>query len=158
MAAHLIIVFLHIMTSIVWVGYVLFWTIVAGPIARSGGSSEAARVFEAVNRAPWPPRKIPTPFRFKFSQVGGLLLIVLAITGFVLVVAEGIGPGDLLSGRFLADRFGRLLAAKLVFVALLAVLQFRLAARPSQRSAYANLAAAVVVVVLSALLARSVGK
>ncbi|MBM3319135.1 MAG: hypothetical protein FJY73_00465 [Candidatus Eisenbacteria bacterium] len=158
MAVHLLVVFLHIMTSILWVGYVLFWTIVAGPIARAGGSSEAARVFEAVNRAPWPPRKIPAPFRFKFSQVGGLLLVVLAITGFLLVFAEGIGLGDLVSGRFLTDRFGRLLAVKLVLVLLLAGLQFRLAARPSRRTAYGNLLGAVIVVVLSALLARLVGK
>ncbi|MFH1679288.1 MAG: hypothetical protein ABIH26_01440 [Candidatus Eisenbacteria bacterium] len=158
MVLHLLIVFLHIMTSIFWIGYALFWSIIVGPVARSYSPAEGARLLESVNRAPWPPRKIPTPVRLDFSQIGWLLIGVLAVTGVLLAVYEGAAAGGVASGRFLLGRFGRVLAAKLLFVLLAAGLQFRLASRPGPRAAHANLLAAVVVIVLSALLARSVGK
>ncbi|RPJ43902.1 MAG: hypothetical protein EHM19_07760 [Candidatus Latescibacterota bacterium] len=158
MAAHLFVVFLHIMISIVWIGYALFWAIIAGPVVRAYGTGESDRVLTLVSRAPWPPAKVPVPFRLRFSGVAWSLLVLLAATGLLLVLHEASKAGPVAWGAFWSGRFGGLLAAKLVFVLALAGLQVRLAKRPGPRLAMANLGIAVIVVALSALLARSVGK
>jgi hypothetical protein len=156
MAGHLLNVFLHIMLSIVWVGYALFWAIVAGQVVKEYGPEGSPRVFALVNRAPWPPRKLPIPWHMKFSGVAAGLLLLLALTGAILAAHEAGSLGALASGAFLSGKFGRLLAAKVILVAVLVAGQVRLARSPGPRLAWANLAVTVAVVVLSALLARSV--
>jgi hypothetical protein len=158
MAGRLALVFFHIMLSIVWVGYALFWAILTGPVARAYRPEEAEGVLRLVNRASWPPAKVPIPFRLKFAWVGWGLLLLLALTGSLLALREAGSWGALFSGPFLAGRFGGLLGVKLLFVVVAAGFQVRIASRPGPRIAYANLGAAVTIVALSALLARSVGK
>jgi hypothetical protein len=153
-AWHLFVVFVHIMTSIVWFGYVLFWTILIGPLTNAEDESESARVLRLVNHAPWPPKQIPLPFRLTLAEVGWGLFLLLALTGSLLLRQKGITAGGLLSGAAFADRFGGILAAKFAVVAVLASMQARLTARPGRKLVYANMAGAVVVVGLSVFLAR----
>lgn len=154
MAWHLLTVFVHIMTSIVWFGYVLFWAIIIGPVTDAEGERGAPRVLALVNRAPWPPRQIPLPFRLTLSEVGWGLFVVLAVSGSLLLRQKGMTAGGFLSGEAFADRFGKILAAKLLLVAALVFVQVRLAARPGRRLVYANMAGALVVAGLSVYLAR----
>lgn len=154
MGWQLLIVFIHMMAAIVWFGYVLFWAIITGPVAEKQGPRGAARVLALVNRAAWPPRQIPLPFRLTLSQVGWGLLALLALTGVLLLPHKGVAFGDLFTGAAFAGRFGGLLAAKLVLVAALGALQLRLALRPTRGIAYANLAGAVLVAGFSVYLAR----
>ena len=84
----------------------------------------------------------------------GDVLILLAGTGVLLLGQRGITAAGFFNGEAFADRFGKLLAAKLLFVAGLVVLQVRVAARPGRPVVYANMAGAFLVAGLSVFLAR----
>jgi len=148
-------VFVHIMCAILWIGYVLFWLIITRPIERRFDSAESSRILGLVNHAEWPPRMIPSPVRLRFSQVAWVFLVVLALTGTVMAVHRGVTGTELLSGAFLHARFGQILTAKLAVVVLVVALQLRLARRPGTGVVLATTFAAVGLVILSTILART---
>ncbi len=149
-------VFVHIMCAILWIGDVLFWIILVGPLERRVGGAEAARVLAKVNAAPWPPHKIPSPVRIAFSQVPWMLFLVLAATGVVMILHRGFSFGDLATGAIFGTAFGRVLGPKLAVVAVVAVLQLRLGRRPGRTAVYTTAGAALALIILSAALARVV--
>lgn len=154
MSWYLLIVFIHVMTSILWVGYLLFWTIIITPITRRFDREKADAVLRLVNAAEWPPAEIPLPARLRLFQVGWIFLAALVITGAVMAAFKGVTWSMIASGRFLADPFGAVLACKVVLVVVLFILQGRLAARPTRPLVFANTGVAIVLIGLSAYLAR----
>jgi len=150
----LLIVYVHIMNAVLWIGYLLFWTIIARPVTQEFGPSEATRVFHLINNTPWPPPKIPAPFRLRFSGVGWALLVVFVVTGVLAAYDKGATPQRILSGEVFREAFGILLAVKLLLFAGLIILQFRLSHKPAPGLFYLNMAVGVTVVALSVLLAR----
>jgi uncharacterized membrane protein len=149
-------VFVHVMCSILWVGWVLFWLLIARPIERRLEGAESARVLGSVNRAQWPPRAIPVPFRLTLPQVAWGLLLLLAASGTVMLVHRSAPPEGAFFGRLPPGPFGPILAAKLVVVGAVVILHVRLARRPGSGAVLATALAAVTLVVLSAALARAV--
>jgi len=154
MTWYLLNVFVHIMSSILWVGYLLFWTIIVGPIARRFGATEADGILRIVNLAHWPPPEIPAPLRMRFFQIGWVLLAVLAVTGVIMLAARGVTPHGIASGGLFLLPFGRALALKILLVVALLFLQVRLARRPSPRLVYTTMGVTVMVVAVSVFLAR----
>jgi hypothetical protein len=154
MTWYLLNVFVHIMSSILWVGYLLFWTIIIGPISRRSDTMEADGILRLVNLAPWPPREIPVPRRMRFFQIGWVLLLVLAVTGVILIASKGITPLGIVSGEVFLAPFGQALVVKLLLVVVLLFLQLRLARRPSPRLVYTAMGVTVILVGLSVFLAR----
>jgi hypothetical protein len=155
MTWYLLNVFVHIMCSILWIGYVIFWLTIARPLERRFEPAESTRILGVVNAAEWPPRAIPTPFRLTLSQVAWLLLFVFAATGMVMLLHKAAALEGGLGGLDLRDRFGGVLAAKLALVGVLALLQLRLGRRPGLGVVYGLAGASLLVVVLSAVLARA---
>jgi hypothetical protein len=154
MTWYLLNVFVHIMSSVLWVGYLLFWTIIIGPISRRFDMTEAEGILRLVNLAPWPPREIPVPRRMQFFQIGWVLLLVLAVTGFIMIASKGLGPHEIMSGELLLAPFGQVLVVKLLLVVALVLLQLRLARRPSPPLVYATMSVTLILVGLSVFLAR----
>jgi hypothetical protein len=150
----LLIVYVHIMSAVLWIGYLLFWTLIARPVTQEFGPSKATRVFHLISNTHWPPPKIPAPFRLRFSGVGWALLIVFVVTGVLTAYDKGGTPQRILSGEILREAFGMLLAVKLLLFVGLLSLQFRLSRKPTQGLFYLNMAVGVTVVALSVILPR----
>jgi len=150
----LLIVYVHMMSAVLWIGYLLFWTIIARPVAQEFGPAEATRVFHLIGNTHWPPPKIPAPFRLRFAGVGWALLIVFLVTGVLRAHAEGATLQRVLTGELFREAFGELLAIKLMLFTLLVFLQLRLSRNPAPGLFYLNMAAGVAVVGLSVILAR----
>ena len=154
MALYLLSIYVHIMCAVLWTGYLLFWAVIAGPVAQEFGPSESTRLFRRLSNTPWPPPQIPVPVRLRFSGVGWTLLAVFAATGALAAHHKGATLQRILSGEFFHEPFGALLTVKVLLVAGLCFLQLRLTRRPTPRLFYWNLAAGVTVVALSVILAR----
>lgn len=105
-ALYLLSVWLHILALAVWLGGMAFLALVLVPIARRPETQGvAASLFH------W------TGVRFR--AVGWACLAILVLTGAFQLGARGVGWGDLLSGRLWEGPFGRLLALKLLVVAVI---------------------------------------
>jgi len=96
-------VYLHILGAMVWVGGMLFLSLVAVPIARRLPPPERARLLDAIGR--------------RFRVVGWSCVALLIATGIVNSYYRGVTWGDLASGAILDTTFGRLYCLKLASVA-----------------------------------------
>jgi uncharacterized membrane protein len=96
-------VYLHILAAMVWVGGMLFLSLVAVPVARRLPPAERARLLDAVGR--------------RFRVVGWSCVALLVATGIVNSGYRGVRWGDFTSGAILDSTFGRLLCLKLSLVA-----------------------------------------
>jgi uncharacterized membrane protein len=96
-------VYLHILSAMVWVGGMLFLTLVAVPIARRLPPPERARLLDALGR--------------RFRVVGWSSVALLVATGIVNSGYRGVTWGSLASGAILDTTFGQLYCLKLSLVA-----------------------------------------
>ena len=79
MTAYLLAVYIHVLATMFWIGYVLFWAILIGPLARQFKRPELAQLLKRLNESSWPPGLVPTPYRLKLSGLGWVPLVVLII-------------------------------------------------------------------------------
>lgn len=98
-------VYLHILGAIGWVGGILFLGLVAVPAVRKFDDDSRSRVINELGS--------------RFRTVGYALLGLLAVTGIVQSAYHGATVANVLSGRFFQTSFGRTLALKLLFIALM---------------------------------------
>lgn len=96
-------VYLHILGAMVWVGGMLFLSLVAVPVARRLPPPERARLLDAIGR--------------RFRVVGWSCVALLIATGIVNSYYRGVTWGDFASGAILDTTFGRLYCLKLASVA-----------------------------------------
>jgi copper resistance protein D len=96
-------VYVHILGAMVWVGGMLFLSLVAVPVARRLPPPERARLLDAIGR--------------RFRVVGWSCVALLIATGIVNSGYRGVTWGSLASGAILDTTFGRLLCLKLLIVA-----------------------------------------
>lgn len=101
-----VLVIVHVLSAMVWVGGMLFLAIVAVPATRPIEPSVRNAVLTAVGR--------------RFRIVGWIALGLLLTTGLTQAAYYSFTPAALLSGDWLASRFGQLLTAKLGLVVLMA--------------------------------------
>lgn len=107
MTGYEIVVFVHIVAAMLWVGGILFLSLVLVPASRRYPRDLRARLFTDVGR--------------QFRVVGWTALAVLVVTGAVQMAARGATLGNVLDGRFFQTPWGRVMGAKLlaVFVMML---------------------------------------
>lgn len=99
-------VWLHIISSIVWVGGMFFLILVLIPVLRRPEyQSIFSTLFLKISR--------------RFRTVGWTSLFLLVFTGITNLVFRGFGLSDFLSGRIFAGPFGHVLLQKLILVALI---------------------------------------
>jgi uncharacterized membrane protein len=149
---YLLILYIHLLATIVWAGYILFWTIVIGSLSGASRASGHVQMVDILRRTSWPPVIIPQPYRLQFPWLGWLLLIVLLVTGVVLLHMRGITLQRFLSSDLWSSPFGRILLAKLSLVTGLVVCHSWIVHRPAPRIIYPAMLATLVVVGLSVLL------
>ena len=101
-------VYLHILSAIVWVGGMLFLSLVVVPVARNMPPAERGALFGRIGR----------PFR----AVGWACIVLLVVTGAINSAYRGVTWESLASGHLLASDFGRILTAKLGLVTLMVAL------------------------------------
>ena len=137
-----------------WIGYVLFWAILIGPLARQFKGPELAQLLKRLNKSSWPPGLVPAPYRLKLSGLGWVPLVVLIITGVFILRYRGMTLHFVVSGGLFLNSFGQVLIAKLVFLVGLAIGQLLITYRPSPRLIYLELLTTISIVALSVLLVR----
>lgn len=100
---------LHIIAAILWVGGLLFMSLMLVPALRAlGDPALTARLIQAVGK--------------RFKVVGWTCLMVLLITGCLNLYARGISHAMLGSADFWRSDFGETLAWKLVLFLVIIVL------------------------------------
>ncbi|MBI4496672.1 MAG: CopD family protein [Chloroflexi bacterium] len=102
------IVIIHVLAAMVWVGGMLFLSLVAVPATRGWEPALRARALRALGR--------------RFRVVGWIALGVLIVTGLLNAARYGYDPLALLRGEWLASGFGQALTAKLALVLLMVAL------------------------------------
>jgi uncharacterized membrane protein len=154
MALYLLAVYLHIIATVLWVGYILFWVILIGPLVRQFKNPELTQLLTRLNESSWPPALAPVSYRIKLPGLGWITLIILFITGGFVLHYRGVTLQSIIVEGLLLSRFGQVLAAKLVLLVGLAIGQLLLTYRPSRRLIYLELLMTLSIVGLSILLVR----
>jgi hypothetical protein len=154
MTAYLLAVYIHVLATMLWTGYVLFWAILIGPLARQFKRPELAQLLKRLNESSWPPGLVPPPYRLKLSGLGWVPLAVLIITGIFILYYRGITLHFVVSGGLFLSNFGQLLIVKLVCLVGLAIGQLLMTYRPSPRLIYLELLTTISIIALSVLLVR----
>ena len=106
---YLLCVWIHLLAAVVWIGGTTFLTLVLVPVLRK--ADLGARRAELLHHT-----------GIRFRRVGWIALGTLIGTGILILLLRGVGWTDLTSAAFWASGFGRLLAVKLLVVALLLAL------------------------------------
>ncbi|QIA27405.1 copper resistance protein CopD [Thermaerobacter sp. PB12/4term] len=107
MTGYELIVYVHILAAMVWVGGILFLSLVVVPASRRYPQDVRTRLFTDVGR--------------RFRAVGWTALGILVVTGSIQMAARGATLANVLSGTFFDSPWGRVMGAKLlaVFVMML---------------------------------------
>jgi uncharacterized membrane protein len=145
-------VYVHILATVFWIGYALFWTITAYSLQQRYTPPESRRFFGMIKHTAWPPVGIPAPYRVPFPGLGWAALSVLTVTGIFMLASRGITLQQVTSGALFVSATGRILALKLLLVIALLIWQLVLTYRPVAWTIYPHIGGALFVVVLSVLL------
>jgi uncharacterized membrane protein len=131
-------VVLHLLAAFTWLGHMVFWSIVVGPVAKRLEAGEAERLRAAIGR---------------YGGLGWPALTVLAATGLVLLMKRGLlEPGAM--QELTGDPSGQLFLFKLALVAGMVLFQWKVGHRPAPKLIYLNILAAFLIVGASVLLVR----
>ncbi len=143
MTLALLVAYIHLVSSVLLVGYFLFWLIMTVGLERLEPAAEVAPLTAAMLAgARWPPAAVPWKLRLTLPGLGWSFLAVVVLTG----IAE-----SLASARYpVASALG----LKLALLAALAVAHARLGRRPTPGLAKLSLGLVLGIVVLSVLLPR----
>jgi copper resistance protein D len=91
---------IHIIAAIIWVGGLVFMSLMLVPALRAmGNPALTARLIQAVGK--------------RFKWVGWICLATLLITGFINLTARGFSHASLVTREFWTSPFGETLAWKL---------------------------------------------
>ncbi|MCL6552212.1 MAG: CopD family protein [Firmicutes bacterium] len=98
-------VFLHIVAAVVWVGGMVFLSLVLVPVARRLPPAERAALVTQVG--------------VRFRTVGWVAMAVLVGNGLANAAVRGVTWESVMTGRLLASTWGRILAVKVALVAVI---------------------------------------
>ena len=129
----------HLTAVFTWIGHMVFWSVVVGPLAKRADPPEDGEALRAAA-----------------SRHGGLgwpALTVLLATGLALLNARGMLSGAGLE-TLTTSNGGRVFLCKLALVAAMVVFQWRVGHRPAPKLIYLNMLAAFAIVALSVLFVR----
>jgi hypothetical protein len=143
MTLALLLAYAHLVTSVLLVGYFLFWLIMTAGLERLEPAADVAPLTAAMLAgARWPPAGVPWTLRLTLPGLGWVFLAVLVLTG---LAGSLTGRGYPVAG---------VLGLKLALLAALAVAHARLGRRPTPGLARVSLGLALGIVVVSVLLPR----
>jgi len=128
------------MAALAWFGHMFFWSLFAG--------------FATKGMEPRETGNLVRDLGLRWGGFGWPSLAVLAVTGILMVHLGGITMQHVVSGEFLHEPLGRVMAAKLFLVGWMVLYQIFVGHRAAPRLIYLNMLAAVLVVVLSILRVR----
>ena len=134
-------VILHLLAVSFWLGHMLFWSLVVGPITKRFTPPEKGRLIREMS--------------LRWGGLGWPALSVLVVTGVIMLSYRGLTLQSLLSGELLANPFGRGLAIKLFLVAWMICYQWFVGHRSAPRLIYVNMLAALAIVAVSIILVRA---
>jgi hypothetical protein len=154
MAVYLLAVYLHMIATVLWVGYILFWVILAGSRVRQLKTSELSQILMRVNESSWSPFLMFLPYKLKLRVLGWCTLILLFLSGGSILYYRGLTFQSIMSGELYLVKFGQVLAAKFVLLIGLAIGQLLLNYRPSPQLIYLQLLTTLLMIGLSVLLVR----
>ena len=143
MALYWFCLILHLLAMSLWLGHMLAFTIFVGP----------------ANKRLTPP-ELAEKIRSASLWLGGLgwpALALLLATGLYLLSVRGISIADLVSGAAFALPGGQLLALKLLLVAWMVLYQAIFGHRPAPVMIWTDIAAALLILALSAAFVRGLG-
>ena len=132
---------LHLFAVTVWIGHMLFWSLIVGPLAKRADPPEEGQRLRAAAT--------------KHGGLGWPALGVLFGTGVAMLHFRGVfsdGGLETLSG----SPAGRLFLAKLVLVLAMVAYQWLVGHRPAPKLIYLNMLAALVIVALSVVIAHPI--
>jgi hypothetical protein len=89
MLLYLLTVYVYIFATILWVGYMLFWAILTGPLTRKFDPTESIRLKRLINQALWAPPFLPLTYRIQFRALGWLILLALIVSEVFSFIHEG---------------------------------------------------------------------
>ncbi len=143
MTLPLVMVYIHLVASVLLVGYFLFWLIMTVGLERLEPAEEIGPLTAAMLAGGrWPPAGVPWRLRLALPGLGWAFLLLMVASGLALLA---VGSGYPLNG---------VLGIKLGLLAALVVTHALLARRPGRGAAIAGLTLALAVVVASTLLRR----
>ena len=143
MTLALLLAYVHLVSSVLLVGYFLFWLIMTAGLERLEPAAEVAPLTAAMLAgARWPPAVVPWSLRLTLPGLGWAFLAVLVLTGIATSLT---GAGYPVAGA---------LGLKLGLLAALVVAHARLGRRPTRGLARLSLGLALGIVVVSVLLPR----
>jgi len=131
--------YLHLVFTMLLVGYALYWAIMVVSLGRDLAPPETERLLAIANGSRWPHVLVPWRLRLPLPFVGWGFLAVLAISGLVLTATYRPGP---------------ILVLKLALLVVFALIQVRLTRRPAPALIMINFVLVLGIVVLSGLLGR----
>lgn len=102
-----VLVYLHVVGAVIWVGGILFLGFVAVPATRSLPPDKRGALLDALGR--------------RFRALGYAVLVLLVVTGTLQAGARGATVASVLDGSFFRTGFGAALGIKLIFFALMVV-------------------------------------
>lgn len=100
-----LVVFIHVISAMIWVGGIAFLGIIAIPSVR--------------RLQPETRSQLVGELGLRFRNIGYTLLAVLIATGIIQSIANGASISNVLDGSFFDTRFGSALANKLIYFALM---------------------------------------
>ncbi|MDR7482865.1 MAG: CopD family protein [Armatimonadota bacterium] len=103
-----VVVFLHLLATVVWIGGMVFLALVAIPPLRRLPDAQRAALVTAMG--------------MRFRVVGWVAIVVLIATGTLTLAYRGVSWEAVTTGRLWETPFGRILAWKLAFVGAMLVL------------------------------------
>lgn len=108
--AYTLVVTLHVLAAMVWLGGMFFLALVAPIVREVGDDALRARLFEKLGR--------------RFRDVGWACILVLLVTGVLQLRSRGYWGMDVLGNpAFWATRLGFVLGAKLLLVTVMLAVQ-----------------------------------
>lgn len=104
--------FLHIISAIMWVGGMLFLTLVLAPFLMTiPDPSERSKIYQFVGK--------------KYRTIGWINIILLLVTGPVILAGlYGISPGEIHAAIASGGPFGKALGVKIVLVVIIVLSSF----------------------------------
>lgn len=149
MSWYLLAAYAHVVTAVLFVGYALFWVVMASGLQGEAGKEESRTLLRAVRDARWPPAAVPEAVRLAMPGLGWVFLAVLLATGVAVLDLRGLTLAQILSAP---GPFAATLRIKIVLVGVLAVVQLAVTMRPAPWVAYLHGGVTLGVLVSSALL------